>query len=94
MAAEWTSYTIMVPNDELAPVNKGLTMQKMYAVMYDIASNHRDGTYIAMDGPTIYADKRSVSRMIRILQGAIIRDTGVTPTDSHQVRVPVQANLL
>ena len=72
MAAKWTTQIIIVPTDELAPVSKGLAMQKLYALMYDIAIHHRDGTYIQMDVPTIYADKRNVSRMIRILQGAVI----------------------
>ncbi len=62
MTAEWTYNVIMVPVHELAPVSKGIAMQKMYALMYDIATNHRDGLCIARDAPRVYADRRNVSR--------------------------------
>ncbi len=79
MAMPWNTLVVVVPTDELAPVSKGLAMQKLYALMYDTAVNQRDGSYVAMDAPKIYADKRNVSRMIRTLQGAIITDTQGKP---------------
>ncbi len=48
-------------------VNKGYALQKLYSLMFDLASNHRDGNYLIDEALKVYTDSRNVERGIRVV---------------------------
>ncbi len=58
---------MIIPVDTLKVVNKGYALQKLYSLMFDLASNHRDGNYLIDEAPKVYTDSRNVERGIRVV---------------------------